>query len=339
MMINKTVKLFVGTVLGILFLYLALRGISFQEFKDTIGAAKWGYFFPLIGLSVLFFFIKAIRWKWLLHPTEKVETKKLFPSMVVGIAFNYILFAYVGEFVRTYLLSRETRMRKASILGSIFLERTFDLMMILLLTFVALFFSAVSLPHWEEMKVGFIFTIVTLIFFIAALFVWEDRALKIFAGMLHWLSQDKKNALIQQIQLAIKGFHSLGHFDLFLGIVLSSLFMWLAMAGCNYMAMLSVNIQVPFYATFFTMALLVLGILLPNTPGHIGVVELCFVITLQPFGVPKAEAFAAGLVFHFFQYSLYIGWAIYYLHVKGLRFRDVQSEAEQLQASESRHES
>jgi uncharacterized membrane protein YbhN (UPF0104 family) len=43
----------------------------------------------------------------------------------------------------------------------------------------------------------------------------------------------------------------------------------------------------------------VIGLTLPAAPGHVGTVQIAFIVSLAPFGVTQEQAFAASVVYNF----------------------------------------
>jgi uncharacterized membrane protein YbhN (UPF0104 family) len=55
-----------------------------------------------------------------------------------------------------------------------------------------------------------------------------------------------------------------------------------------------------------------IGFLIPSSPGAIGVIQMAFLMALEPFGVPKAQALAISLAFHLIFYLFTIGAGLPY---------------------------
>ena len=60
----------------------------------------------------------------------------------------------------------------------------------------------------------------------------------------------------------------------------------------------AVHLQVPISAMVFTVVVTTIGMLLPSTPGYIGVFHYLVTVALAPFGVPKEQALTFALVWH-----------------------------------------
>jgi glycosyltransferase 2 family protein len=67
-------------------------------------------------------------------------------------------------------------------------------------------------------------------------------------------------------------------------------------------AMRAVGLHLPFTAAFLTLLAVNLALAFPFAPpGNIGTLEVGATLALVGFGVPKEQALAFGLVYHFLQ--------------------------------------
>ena len=81
-----------------------------------------------------------MRWRYLVRPVKKdIKTTALFSPLMVGYMAN-MLPARAGEFIRAYLLSKKERISFSSSFATIFIERLFDLIVLLLLIIWILLF-------------------------------------------------------------------------------------------------------------------------------------------------------------------------------------------------------
>jgi uncharacterized membrane protein YbhN (UPF0104 family) len=61
----------------------------------------------------------------------------------------------------------------------------------------------------------------------------------------------------------------------------------------------AVGVPVTLGSATATLLLNVIGLTLPAAPGHVGTVQLAFIVGLAPFGVAREPAFAASVVYNF----------------------------------------
>jgi len=140
---SKFLKTAFWSALAVLLLWFSFRGVDWKEFWKVIRASHWGYVALAMAAGVLSFIIRALRWRLLLLPVEP-ETKRLdcYDGFTIGRLFNFII-PFFGEFVRcSYVQSRRMTYEKA--LGTVVLERTWDIFVLFLLTVVLLFFRGAS---------------------------------------------------------------------------------------------------------------------------------------------------------------------------------------------------
>ena len=99
-----------------------------------------------------------------------------------------------------------------------------------------------------------------------------------------------------------EGLHSLRSPRLAVGIIVTSVAQWAINGLTAYWAVWSFGQTLPVLASFFVVAIIAIGVTIPSSPGYFGVVQYCFLLGVQPFGVDKADAFAASVYYHLSQY-------------------------------------
>ncbi|NIN63422.1 MAG: UPF0104 family protein, partial [Anaerolineae bacterium] len=75
---------------------------------------------------------------------------------------------------------------------------------------------------------------------------------------------------------------------------------WVLAGLTNYLTLLALGIEVPLVvASLFILAVIHIGLVVPSSPGRIGVFHFLCVLSLSFFGVDGAVALAYGFVLHF----------------------------------------
>ena len=80
-------------------------------------------------LLIISVYIRAFRWKHLLQSNDSQSITSLFSAQLVGYFINNISPVRIGDFAKSYLVSKQTNQKNSYILGSIIMERTLDTMM------------------------------------------------------------------------------------------------------------------------------------------------------------------------------------------------------------------
>ncbi|MBM3301569.1 MAG: flippase-like domain-containing protein, partial [Deltaproteobacteria bacterium] len=158
-----------GTLLGLFFLYLAFRGVSWSEFLAGVKQMEPAYLVPAFLLLMLGQLVRALRFGVIVSPFCKLGTKALWDVLNIWGAANMVMPARLAEFVRPYLLQRRGASFSSS-LGAVMVERLFDLGGLLFLLAVVLWktpqvssaLSSVGLVMLCGLLVGYAFVLAIL---------------------------------------------------------------------------------------------------------------------------------------------------------------------------------
>jgi uncharacterized membrane protein YbhN (UPF0104 family) len=129
------------------------------------------------------------------------------------------------------------------------------------------------------------------------------------------------------MEAGVLGMTSIRSGGLAFWIVLTSILQWALMAGMVYVSLLSFGLHLTPLASFVIIGVSALGVSIPAAPGFFGIIQLCFWVILQLFGVEKADAFASSMYFHLSNYIPITLLGLYYLNRRGLHLWQVEEEA------------
>ena len=290
--------LILGAALGAVFLYLAVRQLDWHAFYGTLAHAHAGQ--VALGLACLFayFAVKALRWRFLIEPFAKARTRELLPAVVAGLAGNYV-FPHVGEFARAVLASLRLETPPGALLGSIAIERFFDFLTLLVIVLV------VMLPLGgmdENIRSASLFVAILCVAILASavLFVFQtETCLAITRRLFAPFSRTLAERAIYHLGQARVGLGAIGAPRLLVPIFGLSLLQWLVFLGCVVFSLRAVDVSVTLPSAVAVLLLNVIGLTLPAAPGHVGTVQIAFIVALAPFGVTQEHAFAASVVYNF----------------------------------------
>jgi glycosyltransferase 2 family protein len=142
------VKLWIGIAISALFLFLLFRKIDFYKLAAAFREMDYRYLAPALFLTFVSYFLRALRWKFLLAPIRPTRLANLFPSTLIGYMANNLLPARLGEFVRAYSLGQKEGIGTGAVFGSLVVDRLCDGFTVLLVLLVTLF--TVRLPEGME---------------------------------------------------------------------------------------------------------------------------------------------------------------------------------------------
>ncbi len=324
----------IGIAVTIPLLWWSLRDIHFGEvleyFRDSHKAALLATMVAA-SLSIV---ARAFRWRTLLsHESPNLRYAPLYHATAAGFAVNNILPARAGEVARAYAATRLAGVRFSSAITTIVLSRVLDgvtLFAILALASLLGWFSSDFVIG--GVAVSRIMAIASIIFFgllgLAFAAVQFPRFVSSVA--------DKLCHLILPNRLADRTVQGLsGVLDSLavlrspkrLGVALVwSAVVW-GLNGLSFLlAFIAFDLNVPWHAAFVLQSLVNFGLVIPSTPGFVGVFEALVRGVLVLYGVSPTVAVSYAVAYHFCSYlpiTLLGLWSLAHTHI---RMGDVQEE-------------
>jgi uncharacterized protein (TIRG00374 family) len=282
---------------------------------------------PFLAALALFYWLKAQRWGVIFDGEQPVRPRRLLPSMMVGFAGNNVLPLRLGEVVRIYLCGLDLGMSKSRVLGTMVLERVFDVATILvLLAAVTLWLPPVSAELAAARFVLLVGTVVAVIVVFGLVFTprWLGRIGNSILGLLPVPAQRFVEPRFHQLR---EGFSVLRTSKHCAPILANSLMQWLLLAACVQLSIVAFGIEISPLAAVVIMALIIAGIALPGAPGFIGTIEYCFVAGLSFFGVSATDALSIAIFYHVLMFGSVVAVGAWYLRRYGLSWTDLKASA------------
>ncbi len=139
-MIKYLLSLSVAAVL----MYFCFRKVNWGEFVESLSGCRWWWVGASIIVGVLSNWFRSERWREILLPVdERTGHLTTFNAVNIGYLANFV-FPRIGEFVRCGVVSKDSKDGKASydrVLGTVVTERSFDMIVMLLILIVFLVFK------------------------------------------------------------------------------------------------------------------------------------------------------------------------------------------------------
>lgn len=331
---SKHLKIALGVGITVFFLWYALRGISLGELVVEMKKADY-WTLPFLLLSiVLFFMIKAWRWKILLSPLKKLTAYEVTPAMMIGFMGNNILPMHLGEIIRVLVLGKQFGLGRSAVFSTVVLERVMDVLAILVCLIIGILLLP-ALPLWvQKSGWGMAIVLLVLLAFIAIYVKWTQRFIDFFEKHFTFLPDGIYKNVSKMIESGAQGLYSLKDPKLLLGNIVASILHWMMLSITVYLSLVSFHIKVPFAATFIVNAVSAIGVTIPASPGFFGIIQTCFRESLALFGVNETLAVAASMYYHLTTYISVTVVGFYYLSRLGLKLSDMEKEAEEVEEEE-----
>ncbi len=318
-------KILAGIALGLILIYLSVRGIDFRQTLASLSGIRWGLVFLCILMLLGMQALRSYRWGVILSPLEKIDQFTLFSVTCVGFLAIAAIPARLGELARPYLIAQKSSMNMSSALGGVVVERVLDSLTILLMVLIVVIGQ--DTPGWlmKSAALFFLLTLTMLLFTIVL--VWRrERAVAVIRWIVQKFPDRIASALDQLIHHFIDGFESVKNIRMLLYLFFLSGVVWLIDVGAIYILLCAFGLNLPPSAPFIVMILLVAGIAIPTAPGFIGNWHYACIIALSLFGVGRSEAFSFALVYHFLSIALVVVLGVAFLPLNRFSLADMKKQ-------------
>jgi uncharacterized protein (TIRG00374 family) len=295
----------VGLLISVLFLFIALRGLQIADVWDGIKSAGFIWLFPGIIIYFIAVWIRAFRWHLFLRPIKIIPVNEIFPIVTIGYMGNNIYPARAGEILRAVVLKHQHKVPVSASLATIIIERIID--GVIMLGFIILNLSEITtLPGAGEFAEtirsvalwGSIIFIGALSFFLLAA-VFPERAKNILFLMIRKAIPKNWRGKAQSISHRfIIGLRSLSSPIDVIIIFFVSIVIWLLETGFYWFIMLAFPFKVSFLTLMLMNGVLNLFTAIPSTPGYVGTFDAPGIAMLTAFGVNPEISASYTLLLH-----------------------------------------
>ena len=297
-------KFWLGIGISIFFMGLLLRKIDFQKLAAAMQTMDYRFLVPVVLFTFASYFLRAVRWKFLLISEKNISLKSLYPATIIGYMANNLLPARLGEFVRAYVLAQREGLETPSVFASLVIDRLFDGFTVILMLLVTLF--ALRLPQGMAdaemaLKVGGMVTFLLYCAVIVFLFLLKRQTMRTLAFVKLILKpfplrfSDRiiplLGSFIAGIRMSARG----GHIA---ALLITSVLIWTFAVLPVDMILQAFGIHLPITASMFIMVLLVFAVMVPASPGFIGTYHYACFKGLSAFGIAESTSISIALVIH-----------------------------------------
>ena len=326
----KRWQFWLGVLISIVLLYLALRGLGLQDLGSAMQQANYWWLIPGVAVYFVGVWVRAWRWHYLLRPIKAIPTRTMFPIVAIGYMGNNIYPARAGEVLRAVVLEAPRRRADFGLAGDdhrrACLRRRGDAGLCLLQparagqTDLQLRFHR-QYPHpgadrqrGVHRRAGG---------FLAGSHVpGADREDRELPGRPAWFQSatGRKSWTCRAASWA--GWSRCARRARRLMVFLTSVVIWLLETGKYWFVMHAFPFQVSFFALMLMNGIVNLATTIPSAPGYVGTFDAPGIAVLQAYGVNQAVATAYTLVLHVALWFPITVLAAYYFLREGLTWSE-----------------
>ena len=240
---------------------------------------------------------RALRWRRILREQKDFSLKGIMVPVMVGHMANNVLPARLGELYRAHFLGRRAEMSRSGAVGSIVVERTLDVMMLIITTaLVFLLFPQTRFLGGPIVGIALIFLALAagILFCVLA----AERTNEMTYRVLGLLPKKIEGFFNSRLESFLRGIRGLTTIRGYLEAGGYTVVIWFLEAAAIALSIISFGVLLPLGGYFLVYALVVLGTTLPSAPGYVGPYQYAFVLALGVFSVSEGEALAISVVAH-----------------------------------------
>lgn len=136
--IIKSLKFFGFLSFGVILLYFAFKGISFEKILQDLKSVNYGFVLLSLLFALLAYIARAWRWNIIIEPlNHHPHLSSTFYSLMVGYLANFA-FPRIGEITRCASLSKKEKIPVDKLIGTVIAERAVDLLSLFILLLLLL---------------------------------------------------------------------------------------------------------------------------------------------------------------------------------------------------------
>jgi uncharacterized protein (TIRG00374 family) len=258
-----------------------LRGYPIGELIPNIKALDFRWVALAVGADLGVYVVQGWRWNTLLGPISRLRLWPTVQAIYIGLFADGVLPLRPGEVLRVYLVGHWNDLRLSLVFASVAVERVID-GLLLVATFLATAGFVRGIP-------GNVLTAVEigggLLIVLAVLLLWMARGK---APEPHVeLTESRLAAIWRHV---IEGLHLMGSWRTLGYTTLLSL-LFVVLQGITMWALMKAyGLDLNFLVAMGVLTLLRIGIVVPNAPGDVGVVQVATVMAMRLFDVRENDA-------------------------------------------------
>lgn len=305
------------------------RGPEWDDVYHAFDFVRWRWIIAGLLLNLLSVLARALSWHLTIRqalPAPRPEFRHVFSAFGVGLLGNAVLPARAGELARVAVLRRHLPHgpgTSATLLGTVFAHRLFDLFPVSLLVVYVLLTA--KIPHWAVTSLVVVGLVGLALLGVAVLSARRDTG-----HPSHVAAHPVRRLLV----MARQGLAVMRAPVAAAGAILLQTIGWALQLLAVWAVTEAFDMNVPLPAAALVLLLMNVATVFPLWPGNIGLLQAAVALPLRRYGVPYGTGFAYGLVLQALEMSVGIGVGLIMLAREGLSFASLKRMEEEEDSAE-----
>lgn len=320
---KKPILIVLGLVISALGLLAAVHQVDWRIFAAAVLEIDLNWILLAVVLMIVNFVFRAARWRLLLGSCAvKASFFESYRLYMIGYMANVIFPFKAGELIRPYLMGRKHQVSASAVFATVIVERLADVICLSSLLFLALFVGIMQIPLeiWQGAAIFLIGALsVSLALWVLTRY---PELLRKTSDLVSFLPFELGQRIVGGGIRFLGGFRETVKGGIVLRLVLWTVGTWVLSFLTIRSYLLAFSLNLPWYAPAFILAVVNFGILLPSSPGAVGLAHFLYVYSLSLFHVDKAIALSFAVIVHGVGFALVLIWGLISAWQQGITLRD-----------------
>ncbi len=296
---------------------------------------RWAWVAIAIAINLASIVARSVAWALVIDQAlepPRPRYRLVFSAFCVGLLANAVLPGRIGELARVAVLNRRLVPRRgswATLAGTVFAHRMFDLVPIVLLILYVL--VTAKIPAWAYSSLVAVVSVGTTLFLLAMIGARRPDRVHL----------DGAGTVRRIVTMARQGLAVMHRPAPAAGAIFFQFLGWLCQLFAVYTAMRAFDIHEALPAAGLVLLVMNVATIVPLWPGNVGAVQVAIAIPLVSYGVAYADGIAFGFGLQAIEASVGVGIGLLFLAREGLSFATlrrmptaVEAELAEAEASE-----
>jgi glycosyltransferase 2 family protein len=307
--LNKSkIKILFGLLFSLLTIVFIIYYVDLEEVWKNIQNISLRIIGLVLILYIINMIVRALRWNTIIKQRSYIPFYIVFKALIYGYMLNQLLPAKVGELGRAEYLARKSDNSRSYLLGSIIVERIFDMVVISMFLGISVLYSATIM---SQLRSNIIPVILILLGIVGVfIIIYNIKLLKYITQYLPVVVEYSVNRLIDNVSRSFIIFSSLRNIII---VFILTFIIWGITCFTFYLVLYDLNVILPIYAYLFIVSAGTFGMIIPSTSANVGVYHAVAMGALMIFMVPASQALSFAVVAHAFDFfpSIILGGVLF----------------------------
>ena len=293
-------QVWIGVFVSVFALFLAFRGINWEEVRIALAGAQYVWFIPSAIALIVAIWIRGERWRWLFGDQRgNLPHSRYFNATAIGYLISNTFPLRLGELARIFFIARDGKQSYGRAASTIVVEHVLDVLVVLGILIFIVIGGSVPVPDWARQGAAISGILFGGALIVMLIMVWQRRiVLRLAEKLIAKIPRLDTEKWVRVVGQVLDGFAVLQPGKPLVMVLFWSIAGWLCSALTFYLSLKAFMPDAPFSFSLFTTVVTTFVLLLPATPGSLGTLQLGIQKALAVFGVAESIGLSFAIVFH-----------------------------------------